>query len=153
RAEAAARLTQGKPHPCVAKRDDVFETVAVYVSEQADVLVDVPAAIVAELCEHELGGGEAAGSGRECSPHPIVTERDDVVVPIVVDVGHDPQVLVYSPELVVAELREDEVGGGEPVSGGECGPHAIVAEADEVFHVITVDVGEHAWSSSRRPTV
>jgi hypothetical protein len=108
--------------------------------------------VVAKTFNDELWWGESAPGG-QCGPHAVVAEADNVGAAIAGEICHEADMLIDPPALVVAKTLDDELWWGESAPGGQCGPHAVVAEADEILAPITVDVCEQARVAIFAPAI
>src|SRR5262249_7653355 len=133
----------------LAEADDVGAAVAVHVGERARVgVVAAPAAGVGtEGGKLERGGRKVPACVGQRLEDAGLAEADDVGRAVPVTVGRRARIgVVAAPAAGVdTEGGELERGGGEvPAGGGERLEDAGLAEADDVGHVIAVNVRERA---------
>jgi hypothetical protein len=152
--EGAVRPAVGDGHAGVPEADDVRRPIPGEVGQFADVPVDPPALVPAEVADLELRRGEAAVGLRVGDDHAGVAEADEVVPAVAVDVGDRARVPVGAPALRGAEVAGPQHRRGERAVGLAQGDEdAGVAEGHDVGAAVPVDVGELAHVLADPPAV
>src|SRR5687768_16069546 len=104
--------------------------------------VDSPTAcLYCELRQHEL---RAVKSGAVCNGYPnaVIAEGDDVFHRVVVYVSSRADVFLIVPTLEGSKITNRKKRSGKVSSGGhgQGNPHAMRAEADDVFAGVAIHV-------------
>src|SRR6185436_4858355 len=92
-----------------AEANDVFSSVTVHVSQKPHMFVVAPTLVVAEVGDDEFDRSERAIASRQRAIDTGVTEADDVIHVIAVDVASGALVQVCTPTArVKSEISEHE---------------------------------------------
>ena len=133
RGERPVAVAQRGPHAVVAEADDVGVAVAGQVDREAGVQASLPALGGVEADQHHPRGREGPVPVTQRGPHAVVPEAQEVGLAVAVQVSQDALVHVGPPALVIAEVGDHELRGGDgPVAVAERRPYAVVTEADDV---------------------
>ena len=137
--KGAVSVAECNPHPIVSEANNVRTAITSEIGEEARMLVDAPStgrvcAPITEIRQNEVWILKGAVSVSECSPHPSVSEANNVRTAITSEIGEEARMLVDAP----SASFESEVADDQPrrleraVAVAECRPHAIVSEANNV---------------------
>ena len=146
-AERAVAIAQRDPHTVLTKADDVGKSAVCQVRKKSRVTVDAPVLRVAIVRDGDLRPLKRAVAVADRRPHILVAEADDVGPAIAVEIDDEARVPIDPP----ASRLVPEVGDHDlrilktAVAVAERGPHAAVAEADDVGKAASGQRREESW--------
>src|SRR6266436_1073776 len=146
RSEAALAIVDSGPYACVAKSDDVGAAILVQVGDKSWMLFHTPTLVVAKVVVNRACFLKSALAITDGRPHTVVAKSNDVIDTVVIQISHEPGMLIYLPaSSFQTELGVYNVGTSEcAVAIAQRYPHSALAEADDVGESAVRESSENA---------
>src|SRR5205814_503899 len=120
--------------------------IIIEVGHQAHMVGRIPALVRSKITDHQSRSGEASVAVRQGCPDAIITKRNNVSLPIIIEIGHQAHMTCWNPALVRPKITDDKMRCRKTsIAVRQGGPYSIITERHNVSPPIIVEIGHQAF--------